>query len=128
MIGIIYTGESEKELNQEIADYLALYKNTPKIFVEPNREKEFKSIFCGVYGIGSLESLETLRGLGMIAQYHGIELTSTTIERSKRELKELDGVLEKLALITESTQKETNALFEKLISTINKFKEDNKSN
>ena len=101
MIGIIYTGETEQELFNEIkSSYEINYGYDLKIWVEPNFDNDFnKNILHGGYlNLGA--SLKR----GMITQYHGVDITNTEIEffKEKEKIVTLQEIADKFGVSKEN--------------------------
>ena len=102
MIGIIYTGETEDRLIEEISnlgyfDYLKDFK----IFVEPDLETEFcRQVNCPF----SYLNLKHNTLNGHVSQFYGVDVTNTDIESKKKEVKEvtLQEVADKFGVSKES--------------------------
>ena len=81
MIGIIYTGESEKEFMSEYEWCNNVYSFSPKIFVEPHMEKIFmKNMDMNIFD----KRIFPLHKDAM-ATYCGMEITNSKRESDKRE-------------------------------------------
>jgi len=87
MIGIIYTGETESKLIEEISKFV--YSNNAKdlkIFVEPSFEKEFNiNMLTGT----CIDPLKQTHQRGIIKQFIGIDVTNTEDEANKRNVTEV---------------------------------------
>jgi len=87
MIGIIYTGETENRLMEEISslgyfDYLKDFK----IFVEPNMEAEFcRNVNCSFSHL----NLKHNNMNGYVSKFYGVDVTNTEIESEKQNIIEV---------------------------------------